>query len=136
MDNSLSVPITTRDALLDVLGESLSGGTLEIRSGDVPENADRPETGTLLAVCPLQSPAFTASLYGRILARGPIEDPNVRMSGTATHFRAFRPDRTCALQGTVGKSKGTLILPEIDLVAGGRLTIKSWSIGIPERYYG
>ena len=113
--------------LLDVGG----AGTIEIRTGTQPANPDTAASGTLLATLNLSATAFGAADAGTATANAISDDTDAAASGTATWFRAYSGAGTAVIDGSAGESGTDLILDDAAIVAGGTVSISSWTVSMP-----
>ena len=113
--------------LLDVGG----AGTIEIRTGTQPANPGTAASGTLLATLTLSDPAFGAATGGTATANAIADDTDAAASGTATWFRAYSGAGTAVIDGSAGETGTDLILDDAAIVAGGTVSISSWTVTMP-----
>jgi hypothetical protein len=108
-----------RNAMMDDVRTALAGGSIQVRSGTQPANANTAATGTLLATLTLASPAGAAS-SGGTFTFGTITSGTAVATGTATWARALQSDGTTAVcDMDVGTSGATFILDTASIVSGG-----------------
>jgi hypothetical protein len=110
------------DAAMDAITALLDGGTIEVRSGSAPANADDADAGTLLAEGTFGTPAFDASSGGIAVANAITQDSSANNTGTATHFRLKTSGGAKIAQGSVTALGG-----------GGDMQVSSTSVvsGVP-----
>jgi len=122
-------------ALLDAGG----AGSIKIydAGGGVPADCDVAISDqTLLAELPLSATAFGAAADadpGAICTADTItDDSSADATGTAAFFRACNNGGTAVIQGTVGTSGADMNLDSTSIVAGGTISISSWTFTVPE----
>ena len=102
-----------------------NGGTIQIRSGTQPANANAAATGTLLVTLTFSATAFAAAAAG-VASANAIGAANAVATGTATWFRALKSDGTTAVfDGSVGTSAADLVLSSVSLTSGGNVAVSS-----------
>jgi hypothetical protein len=106
---AIGLPTDVRNALCDVLVDRFDAGsgagTIQIRSGTRPANANDAATGTLLATVTLEDPAFGAASSGVATLADP--DPATGVAaGTATWFRGLDSNSATVLDGDVTATGG------------------------------
>lgn len=104
------------DAIVDLADGGTGAGTIEIRSGTRPADANTAATGSLLATVTLKDPAFGGASSGVAT----IVDPDSvtgAADGTASWFRMLDSDSATVLDGTVTATGG-----------GGDLTLNTTTI--------
>lgn len=121
------------DALVDLLDGGASNGYIEIRDGTQPADPDTAATGTLLATCNCSDPAFGDAASGTATANAISDDTDADASGTATWFRAYDSNGTAVIDGDVSGTGGggDLELDNTSIVAGGTVSVTSWTITMP-----
>lgn len=113
-------------AAADAVCALCNGGTIQIRSGTQPANANAAATGTLLVTLSFAATAFGAASAAGVATANAIAAANAVASGTASWFRALKSDGTTAVfDGSVGTSAADLILSSVALSSGGQVTITS-----------
>ena len=122
-------------ALLDAGG----AGTLQIYDvgGGVPADCDVAISDqTLLAELTLSATAFGAAADatpGAVCTAAAItDDTSADATGTAAFFRAANNAGTAVIQGTCGTSGADMNLDSLSIVAGGTVSISSWTFTVPE----
>jgi len=103
-----------------------NGGTIEIRSGAQPANANAAATGTLLVTLTFAATAFAAAAAG-VAAANAIGAANAAATGTASWFRAKSSAAATVFDGSVGTSAADLILSSVSLTTGGNVAVSSLS---------
>jgi hypothetical protein len=128
------------DAILAKLNVG-GAGSIKIFTGSMPVTCETADTGTLLSSgMNLSSTAFAASTdngdgTAKATANAISTDTNAAGTGTAGYFRAYphTPTTTNAvIQGTVGTSSADMILNSTSIVAGGEVSITSWTVQLPD----
>ena len=121
-------------AAADAVVGALNGGTIEIRSGAAPANADAADAGVVLAVLALGNPAFGAAVNGVAAANAVNIDPAANATGAAAHFRAKTAGGVTRLQGTVGAvgSGADMELNTVNIEAGVEVAIDGWNYTQPK----
>lgn len=115
-------------AAADAVCALLNGGTIQVRSGTQPANANAAATGTLLVTLTFSATAFAAASSAGVATANAIGAANAVAAGTASWFRAFKSDGTTAVwDGSVGTSAADLILSSVALVAGGNVAVSSFT---------
>ena len=130
-----------RNAILDNgLNGRFNSGTLEIRSGSQPANADAAPTGTLLASISLPADCFAAAASGAIAKSGTWQDASADATGTAGWFR-FRTSTDGGGSSTTDERMdgaitatgggGDMEFDSTAIVAAGTVTINTATITQP-----
>lgn len=119
------------DAMVDKLDEGSGASYIEIRTGSAPTNTTDSDSGTLLATLTASDPAFGAASNGVATAAAISPDTNIDNTGTAAHWRWKDSDGEVHAQGTVGTSGADLIVTTTAFVAGGTISITSWTMTMP-----
>lgn len=113
-------------AASDAVCALCNGGTIAIRSGTQPANANTAATGSLLVTLSFSATAFGAASSSGVATANAIAPANASGTGTASWFRAFKSDGTTAVfDGSVGTAAADLILSAVALTTGGQVTISS-----------
>jgi hypothetical protein len=116
---NLRYATTPRNNMMDQVRTALAGGSIQVRSGTQPANANTAATGTLLATLTLASPAGAAS-SGGTFTFGTITSGTAVATGTASWARMFQSDGTTVVGDMdVGTSGATFILDTVSIVSGG-----------------
>ena len=123
-----------RNDMVDAWGAHADGGTLELRSGDAPENLDDPASGTLLASLDLEDPAFQAASEGTKQANGlPLETTGLD-DGEVGHYRVLDVDDAARWHSSsVGTtdSGANMILNTTTISEGVAVSVDDWTITQP-----
>lgn len=121
-----------RNSMMDTVRTSLAGGSIQIRSGTQPANADAATAGTLLATLPLASPAGASSSSGTFTFGTITSDTSADATGTASWARILQSDGTTVVcDCDVGTSGATINLNTVSIVSGGTVAITSGTLSIP-----
>ncbi len=113
-----------RTALAQAWGDRFNAGTLEIRTAGGGG-------GTLLASITLPNPAFATASAGAISKTGTWSDSSANASGTASHGRLISSGGTEIADFTVGESAADMIIDNDAIVAGGVVTISTFTYTAP-----
>lgn len=119
------------DAIVDRLDAGAGAGTIEIRTGTQPTNADDADTGTLLATLTFSDPAFGAASNGVATASAITQDSSADATGTAGYFVVKDSDGTKQFTGSVGTSGADMNLVTTSITAGQPVQITSFTFTIP-----
>ena len=121
------------DAITALIG---SGGLLRIYTGSAPTNVEDSASGTLLAELTMNSTPFGASTDANpnalATANSITQDSSANASGDAGYYRIVTSGGTGVVQGNVGTSAASLIVPTITIVAGQPVSCSSLTITLPE----
>ena len=114
-------------AATDAVCALCNGGTIQIRSGAQPANANAAATGTLLVTLTFSATAIApAGAAGGQAAANANGAANAVATGTAAWFRALKSDGTTAVfDGSVGTATSDLILSSVALTSGGNVAVTS-----------
>ena len=113
-------------AATDAVCALCNGGTIEIRSGTQPANANAAATGTLLVTLTFSATAFApAGATGGQAAANAIGSANAAATGTASWFRAKGSGGGTVFDGSVGTATADLILSSVSLTTGGNVAVSS-----------
>jgi hypothetical protein len=125
---AITTNTTLANALLDGIDSAFNNGTLTIRTGAAP-GANNTATGTVLATITLPADAFAAASSRTKAKSGTWEDASADATGTAAHFRLV--GGTNILEGTVTATGGggDMELSSTSIVAGGVVTISTFTLG-------
>lgn len=118
------------DGVVDLL-DAGGAGSLKIFTGTIPATPAAADTGTLLATLPLSATAFGAASSGTATAATITSDTSIDATGTAGYWRMYSGAGTCILQGSVGVSGADLNLDSLSFVAGGTVSITSFTVTCP-----
>jgi hypothetical protein len=125
---AVGLPNATRTAKAQAVKDLCAGGTFELRSGAAPA-PDAADTGTLIAVYTLQSPAFGTITNGAMsLAGVPLTDDALAAdSGATKHFRVKTSGGVHVFQGSVtaGGGGGDAIIDNINIALGQTVLLNS-----------
>lgn len=113
------------------VGDTYSGGTLEIRSGSQPADPDSAASGTLLATIDLPSPAFTSASNGVISMDNTWSGSTVA-TATAGWGRFKNAAGNMNMDVSVGESATDLIIDDDAIVSGGIVTVTSFTFTVPD----
>ena len=121
------------DGVVDLLDGGAGAGYIEVRDGTQPSSPNDAATGTLLATLTLSDPAFGAAASGTATANNISDDEDASASGTATWFRGYDSDDNAVIDGDAGGSASgaDLELDDPDIVAGGTVSVTSWTVTMP-----
>lgn len=128
---ALQTSVQTKAAALNAQLALLDGGYINIYSGTQPAATTTALTDqVLLSEHALSDPAFAPTTTATATANAIADDESANASGTATFYRAFDADDVCHRQGSAGEagSGAELILDESAIVAGGVVTVSSYSV--------
>lgn len=124
------------DAVVDSIDVGAgTEGSVEIRSGVEPADADDVASGTLLATVSLANPAYGAA--GAVTAGvadllgTPLEDASPVASGTAGHFRVLDADGDPVFVGDIATSGADMNVNTTTVTAGVPFRINSGSYTHP-----
>jgi hypothetical protein len=123
------------DAVVDYIDNGTGAGTIEIRSGTQPANANLTATGTLLATLTFNTTAFgDANTSGQADAAAITADTSADATGTATWARIKTSGGATVMDCDVGTtaSTATLQLDSVNIVAGGNVAITAFSVTMPD----
>lgn len=119
---------TKLDAITTAIDAGPAAGTLEIRSGARPANADAAVTGTQLALLTFSDPSAAAASGGVLTANAISDDTSADATGTASWFRVEDSNGNAVMDGDVGTSGSDLNLNSVSITAGGTVSITSFVI--------
>jgi len=124
---------------LTALCDAGGAGSIKIYDvgGGIPADCDVAITDqTLLAQLTLSATAFGAAADatpGAVCTAAAItSDTSADATGTAAFFRACNNGGTAIIQGTVDTSGADMNLDSTSIVAGGTVSISSWTFTVPE----
>lgn len=119
---NLSTLITNRQA--DVIGEALSGGSIEFYSGAIPESADEAVDGQRLGVTlRFGSPAFGRPEGGVIIANAISSGVAADSINPATWARLRTATGEVVMDVSVGTRDAVIIVPTANIPAGVTMSI-------------
>lgn len=119
------------DALVDRMDAGAAAGYFKIFTGTQPADPDAVDSGTLLAQCTANDPAFNSAQDttgdATATANAISDDTYANATGTAGYFRAYDSDGNVAFQGdvTAVASGGAMELDDITIDMGGNVAIDS-----------
>lgn len=121
------------DAVVDRVDAGSGAGTIEIRSGTQPTNADDSDTGTLLATLTYSDPAFGACSNGVATASSITGDSSADATNTAGYFVVKDSSGTKVFTGTITATGGggDMTLVTTSIVSGQPVQITSFTFTIP-----
>jgi len=125
MANNPFISDAAAKAAADAVCALANGGTIEIRSGAQPANANAAATGTLLVTLTFAATAFGAASSSGVATANAIGAANAVASGTAAWFRAKGSGGGTVFDGSVGTSAADLILSSVALTSGGNVAVSS-----------
>lgn len=110
-----------------------ANGTLEIRTGAQPADADDADAGTLLCTVNLAATAYGAAASGSAALAGTPLSGTAGAAGTAGHFRVKNKDGTAVFDGdiTATGGGGDLELDNTSIANGQTVNINSLAFSIP-----
>ena len=121
------------DAVVDRLDAGSGAGTIEIRTGSQPTNADDADTGTLLATLTFSDPAFGAASNGVATASIITSDSSADATGTAGYFVVKDSTGTKVFTGTITATGGggDMTLVTTSITAGQPVQLTSFTYTQP-----
>lgn len=124
------------DALLAKLNVASTGGTIKVYTGTQGATTLATVSGTLLGTLTFPTTAFANSsndgLGDAVATANTIApDTSIDNTGTAGHFRALDSAGTVILMGNINTSSADMIVSTTSLVAGGQLSISSYTVTLP-----
>lgn len=119
------------DAAVDSIDAGASAGTIEIRTGSQPTNADDADTGTLLATLTFSDPAFGGASNGVATASSITQDSSADATGTAGYFVVKDSDGTKKFTGAISTSGSDMNLVTTSITAGQPVQITSFTFTVP-----
>lgn len=121
------------DALVDRIDAGAGAGTIQVRSGTRPTTANDAATGTLLATLTFSDPAFgAANTSGVATASAITQDSSADATGTASWARVLDSNAATVMDITVGTSGAELNLDSVSIVAGGTVSVTSFTVTMPD----
>lgn len=129
MATTVTLTAEARNAQADALARLLDNGSVKVYDGTPPANVSTALSGnTLLGTCPLSATSAPAASSGVLTFNAITDDSSIDASGTASFYRTYKSDGTTAVtQGTVGTSGESMTIANTALVAGGTLSISSFT---------
>ena len=127
------ISTSARNAAASAVGALLNGGTVEIRTGSQPATPGTAATGTLLGTLTLSATAFGSPSTGTITANSITGDSSADASGTAGWFRGYDSSSAAVIDGSITASGGggDMTLDNVSIVAGGTISLTSWTLTMP-----
>jgi hypothetical protein len=125
---TMRIKESIRNAMLDVLADAVDAGsgagTIELRTGSQPANADASATGTLLATFNLVDPAFDAASAGSVaLDADPDLTTTAVAGGTAGWARVKDSSGNTVFDGAVGTSGAEFTITSTTITSGQTVTL-------------
>jgi hypothetical protein len=119
---------------LNALAVLANNGYLRIYNGVQPVSADTPiSSQTLLSELRLSPTAFGSAIGGVLTANTIVDDTSANNTGTATWFRILKSDGSTVLfDGSVGLSNANLVMTDVDIRVGSRVSINSFTYTLPK----
>lgn len=125
MARSTRISIAAANLEADALATALNGGTIRIYTGTQPDNPEDTATGTLLAECTFDDPAFGSASGGIITANAITAEDSALADGDAGWFRALTSADDAMFDGSAGAEDCDLILSRKDIQTGDTVEIES-----------
>ena len=130
------LPTAARNAAASAIAvltdAGVGAGTIDVRTGAQPANANDAATGTLLATFTLADPAFTGPVAGVMtLDATPVLSTTGVASGTAGWFRMFDSTGATVLDGAVSTVGAELNLNTTSISIGLTVEITSGTLTMP-----
>lgn len=121
------------DAAVDLIDAGSGPGTVQIRTGAQPATAGAAASGTLLGTLTLSDPAFGAAVNGVATAGAVTGDSSADATGTAGWFRVLDSSGATVMDGEISEAGGggDMILDKAAIIAGGTISITSWTVTQP-----
>lgn len=125
---ALGLSTAAANALLDGgINTTFNSGTIEIRDGTRPVDADTAPTGTVLCTFTLDADIFATASGGAIVGTVPITETSADATGTAMWFRMMQ-------SGDLGTTNTTDERIDGDVAASGSdLNLSTTSITITDQ---
>lgn len=121
------------DAVVDLIDGGAAAGTIQIRSGTQPADADDAATGTLLATLTFSDPAFgAAAVTGVATASAITDDSSADATGTATWARVLDSNSNTIFDCDVNTTGATINLNTVSITAGATVSITSFTVTHPD----
>lgn len=131
------IPTNVRNAManaaVDLIDAGPAAGTVQIRTGAQPASAGSAATGTLLGTLTLSDPAFADAVNGTATAGAVTGDSSADATGTAGWFRVLDSTGATVMDGAISEAGGggEMILDKTAIVAGGTISVTSWTVTQP-----
>lgn len=124
------------DAVVDLLDAGPAAGYVEVRTGSQPATANTAASGTLLATLVLSDPAFgnaTSASPSVATASAITPDTSADATGTAGWFRGYDSTGAAVIDGSVTATGGggDMTFDSVSFIAGGTVTVTSWTVSHP-----
>lgn len=124
------------NAVVTQLDAGGAAGHIEIRTGAQPADVQTPATGTLLGTLVLSNPAFGAATSANpavSTAATITGDSSADASGTAGWYRGYDSNNNAVIDGAITATGGggEMELDDTNIVAGGTITVTSWTVSMP-----
>jgi hypothetical protein len=127
----MNLPVAMRNARLQLLVDAIDGGagagTLKFYTGPKPATGAAITTETLLGTLTLSDPCGTVAT-GVLTFAAITQDAAADATGTAVWARALDSTGAFCADFTVGTSAADIILNTVSIVAGGPISITSFTI--------
>jgi hypothetical protein len=133
---SLTLSTAARNARVDALVDLVDGGSgagkVRIYDGSRPAGPGTAVSGqTLLAELTFTDPAFGAGSSGVATASSITSDSSADATGTASWARILDSNNVAVWDCSVGTSGSDINLSSVSIVAGGTVSITSWTVTDP-----
>lgn len=134
---STSAAATACDGVVDQLDAGAGAAYVEIRTGAQPATVATAASGTLLGTLTCSDPAFGAATNASpavATAAAITSDTTADATGTAGWFRGYTSAGVAVIDGnitTTAVGTGDMLMADTDVVAGGTISISSWSVSHP-----
>jgi hypothetical protein len=116
------------DAIVALLGSSAK---LKIYAGTKPADPDTAITSQTLLGTLTCAATFGTYADGVLTANAITQDSAADATGTASFYRLTKSDDTPIIDGTIGTSDADLNLNTTSIVAGGPISISSFTFTMP-----
>lgn len=133
---TIRLPTGVVNAVADLIAARVDAGpgagTMEIRSGAQPANANGAATGTLLATVTLADPSFAAAVAGAIvLDATPVLTVVATGTGAPGWFRIADSTGAVVMDGSAGIAATDLILDNAAISTGDTVNITAGTVTEP-----
>jgi hypothetical protein len=128
---ALRLSTASRNLAVDAVGDSLNGGTIQIRTGAQPTNVADAASGTLLGTLTFNATAFGAPSTGVVTAASITSDTSADASGTAGHARLLTSGAAIHSDATCGQGSGDFNFDNNVIVAGGTIAVSALTLTQP-----
>jgi len=121
------------NAIAALVDAGTASGTIQVRSGAIPATPNTAATGLLLGTLTFSDPAFSAAVAGVATANPITGDAVADATGAATWFRVLDSSGNAVFDGdiTVTGGGGSLTLDNINVIAGGTISINTFTLTQP-----